>query len=414
MIEYALSKDRSDMGRFFVFNCDAIHIVVTMKMFMGLFSFNKKHETILVVEMNSGGVAGAFFVREKGVAPLVLDTARREFPRRDVSDSARMKDDLMNALDGVIMELQKAFPGKPHRTYVILGAPWSSAELRTVEYQSEHDFRFTEKLGMKIISAEMKKLSKGDVSRTIMDHRTTEVLLNGYPVESPNGKLCRSAEVRCLFSFASAQFLSSIRDRVHRTYPSTLVFSSCMMSDFITIRDLSPEIRDMIILHVDAEITEVLLVGNGRLAGTATFPIGEQTLVRKAAEMMRKGVIETDSIFSLMFSNSLDESNLEKSGEVFSAVREIWQDALKEVLLELSPGRHIPHTVFFPSISMMNSYLCEGMKVSAFPEFTTGNLDFDAIITDMNMLHGFVSWKEGATRDPRIAMNTIFINRSLG
>lgn len=380
-------------------------------MFMGLFG-TKKHETVLVMELNSGSVSGAFILKEKGQAPLVIDTAKREFSRREIMDPARLKDDLFTALDSVSLQLQKNFHGRPSRIFIILTAPWSHAEIRAVKYESNHDFKFTEKMGMKMVSAEMKKLNHEDPERTLVDHRTVEVLLNGYPTDAPNGKLCRVAELKCLFSFAPLELLSAVRDRLHRTWRASVIFSSVISSDFMVLRDISPGNSEMMIINVGAEMTEVSVLGHGHISGTATFPIGERTFIRASAGILGKSSLETDSLFSLLISRSLESTQMEKAQSAFLSAREKWQAGLKSVLMELCPGRSLPSQIFFSSNSIVTEYFTSDMKSKSFPEFTTAYSGMSAIMIDMNRLHGFVHWKDGAVRDPRIAMNAIFINRS--
>lgn len=396
----------------FVFNCDATHIVVTMKMFMGLFG-TKKHETILVIEISSGEVAGAFFLRERGLSPLILDTARREFPRRDFVDPVRLQSDMLTALEDTCAQLQKTFPGRPQSVYVVLGTPWAHVDIRSIEYRSNHDIKFTEKMGMKMMTAEMKKLSAVDISTALMDHRTVQVLLNGYPADKPHGMMCRVVELRALFSFAPEELLSIVRDRIHRTWKAKTNFTSSALSNFVVLRDILPGTGGALIINVGAEATEIVLaLGNGKLSGTATIPVGERTIIRKAGEMLRKGALETDSLFSLMRSGSLDQLALTKADEAFSYAREYWQEGIKTVLHSLVPSRQLPDDILFSSHTPMNEYLRDGMTPNAFPEFTASTPGFNAIIADMNMLHGSCRWKDGAVRDPRIAMDAIFISRS--
>lgn len=386
-------------------------LVVTMNLYMRLFGA-KKHETILVMEITSGGVVGAFFIREKGEKPTILDAVRRDFLPREQFDPNRLREDMVNALAQVSQQLQKLFHARPDFIYVVLNSPWSHSEISGVLYENKRDFKFTEKFGMKLLAAEKNKLNKKDENLSLIDSRTLEVLLNGYSSPHPNGKLCRTAELRCLFSFASQDILNLVRDSLHRFWKSKVIFTSSILSDYTVVRDLMPASHGVLLINVSSEVTEVTMSHGGQLTGTATFPFGESTFLRESAKVLRKSVIETGSLFSLVQSKSLKEEDYIKSETAFNLSREKWQTLLKEILFELNPARRIPHDVCFSSNSRVSEFLCSGFQSRFFPEFTTTDGGFNAILINMNILHDLCHWRDGVNRDARIAMITIFISRS--
>lgn len=379
---------------------------------MGLFGIGSKREVKLVIEIGSGGVAGAFFAQKKGMSPLIMASVRREFPLRIDASLDRMKADLVSDLPALCTQLQKIFPGRPSEIHIILGTPWAHGELRTLVYESTKEFPFTEKLGAKLIKTELGRINEMG-GRKLIDHRVVGVSLNGFPVARPQGIACRTAAIETFFSFASKLFTDELRDSIHTIWKSRIVFSSSLLRGFIVMRDIVGSTHDIFMIDVGAEASELLLIEGGVPAGTATISLGERTFIRDAARTLGQSVVETRSLFMLMQGNSLDGRAAERALDAFATARDAWLEAVKTTLMTLMPARRIPAEIVVLSDSPIARYLIEGMRPAFFPEFTIALREFDVILGDMKALHESCEFASGAMRDARLAMGAIFIQRSL-
>lgn len=366
----------------------------------------------MVLEIGSGTVAGALFMKRKNAVPLIIGTVRRDFPLRDTVSGETMNRDLLEAIDDTCLSLQKTFSGRPSKIYAVLAAPWAHGEIRKISYEGKKDFRFTEKLGLKMMQTEMDRIKNEEKKEMLIDHRVIKVLLNGFPAEHPNDKKCRTAIVEGFFSFAPLVLISEIRDRVHKTWKARVVFSGEMLADFVAMRDIAPDVHGMMILDIGAEATELLFMKHDHITGTATFPSGENTVIREAGKLMGKSAVETKSLFSLYLNGSLEDESRAKVEIAFASARSGWQESLKNVMGGLSPGRHVPSEIFFSPTGLVSGYLARSITHEFFPEFISLAKNYHVIIIDMKSLHGFIEFQQGAMRDPSIAMKAIFINHS--
>lgn len=379
---------------------------------MALFGIVNKHEVKLVIEIGSGGVAGAFFVQKKGTPPLIVASVRREFPLRVDASIDRMKADLISDLPELCTQLQKIFSGRPSEILVILGTPWAHGELRTLVYESTKEFPFTEKLGARLIKTELGKINEMG-GRKLIDHRIVGVSLNGFPVARPHGIACRTAAIEAFFSFASKVFTDELRDSIHAIWKSRIVFSSSLLSGFIVMRDIVGSTHDMLMIDLGAEASELLLIEGGVPAGTATIAVGERTFIRDTARALGQSVVEVRSLFMLMQGKSLDTRSAQRVSDAFSVARDAWLEAVKSTLMTLAPARRIPSELVVLSDGSVTRYLIDGIRPAFFPEFTIALREFDVILGDMKALHESCEFASGAMRDARLAMGAIFIQRSL-
>ncbi len=379
---------------------------------MGLFGKSKTSELSLVLDIQSGSVGGAFVLKEKGTVPLILHATRKNFRLTEHTSNDRTKEEMLQMVDLVCMDLQREVQMKPKKIYCVLGTPWSHGELRTVKMERSADFRFTEKLAQKLVGAEAEKFKKEwENLKQIIDQRLTKVLLNGYSVDNPHTKSARSLELHVFMSLAPMDVVRRIEERIHKTFKARVALTSQMFSDFIVVRDIFELQNDFIIVNVGSTVTEVSIMKHGALVGTAFFPYGEESLVRDIAKGLNKNLFEAKSLLALHVEGALSESASMPIASAASHFTDVWLQFFKGILESLSPTRHLPSHIFFTSVGRAGEMLSEYLKHPHFPEFTTTHEDFSVILGNTRTLHNFCDFTERAERDPSLAIKAIFINQ---
>ena len=378
---------------------------------MGFFSTQNKEEMVAVLDVSSGSVTGALFLKNKKELPFVLASVSRHIRVRDFVDAKRLQQEITDLIDQVCTELQKSTGARPSKIYCIMSTPWAHGELRNIHIKKEKEFQFTEIYAQKLISAEIEKVQKEIGENTlVVDRKIIGASLNGYEVKSPHGQKTREATLNIFLSFAHIALLKSIEDRIHKTFKSKILFTSQMLADFIFTRD-SFDPRDSFILNVGEETTEIIFTKSSQMTGTAFFPYGKNNLVRNIAIKLGKTIPETESLFKLYIENSLDTKAEELVEKAIEFSVGMWQSSLKQVMVEVLPNRHLPHDIFLITGESHSSWLASKLRIAYFREFTTGHMDFSVIIPSIKTLHDFYDKSEYAKPNSNILIKIIYLNQ---
>ncbi len=379
---------------------------------MGLFFSKDEDQIVAVLDVNSGGVGGAIVLKNKKSLPLIVATARRNFKFPASPDGARLKREMLASLDLVCQELLTKTTKRPDRVYCVLATPWSHGELRAIKYDKSEEFRFTEAFAETLVKKEIEKFRVENTAlRHVMDRRITRVSLNGYPVTEPHGQNTRTVTLDVFLSLSSKQIIDEVQDCIHKTWKSRIAFTSQIFSDFVFVRDIFDTKNDFVVIDIGAEITEVMVMKNDHLEGTAFFPYGDRNIVRAISVQLNRSVYESMSLFSLYGEELLSPENTTIITEAVEHAGELWRSELKRLLSDISGNRHLPKNIFLLAPASMEAWFRSMFTTAVFPEFTTSGREFNVIIPNREMLYNFCHYSDLAEQDDALSRKSIFINR---
>lgn len=378
---------------------------------MSLFSKNNS-ELVLVLDIGSESVGGAFILKEFGRIPIILNSVRESFRLKSKIDLGRLRSEMLASLDLVCQKLLREVGGRPKKIFCILSTPWAYGQLRTIRHEREKEFRFTEIYAEKLIQDEIASFKKDfDEKSRIIDRRTTKVSLNGYTTEKPHNKKTRAVEIDTFLSLADAEVYADIEDRVHKTFKQKISFTSEMLSDFITVRNIFDVENDFIILNVGGIASEITVMKDDVLVATGTFAYGYTQIIYDLSRLMNKDVYEIKSLLAIYAEGHLGSALKKYIEKNLSVCVEAWRKHLKETLAEILPNRHIPANIFIETFGDMEGWLKKAIEKKHFPEFTTLHNNFNVILATNRILHPFCDFTENVRRDSSLTMKTIFINQ---
>jgi hypothetical protein len=182
-----------------------------------------------------------------------------------------------------------------------------------------------------------------------------------------------------------------------------------MFSDFIVVRDIFDRLNDFIILNIDEETTEVSIMRNDFLVGTASFPYGKNSLIRRISKRLNKDISNTASILSMYKNQHLGEDYIKELEDSIKEESKAWTNSLKIVFRSLFSDLLIPHNIFLVSDTSSDKWFLNLLHKNNFPEFTTTNDSFNVIISDSKTLHDFYDIALNVKEDQSLTMQSIFI-----
>lgn len=377
---------------------------------MFFFSQKNKEEVLAVFDIGSGSVGGAILISSPNKKPIIISSFRKSFKLKDSISGESLTKEMIQSLEEVAKYLQKDIHRTPDKVYAILSSPWSSASLRSIKRHMPEGFIFTEKHSKELITEEISKFKKEvkDFDE-IIDKRVVNVLLNGYEVAKPYGKRVKEAEIQIFLSLSSADLVEKIEKTIMKTYHKNIKFTSQMFADFIIVRDVFDRLNDFIILNVDEETTEVSVMRNDFLVGTASFPYGKNTFIRQIAKNLNKDIAHISSLLSAHKDGHLDYSHMEKIDIAIKDESKAWINSLKMVFRGLFIDLLIPHNIFLTTDKSSEKWFLDLLSKNSFPEFTTTSDSFNVILSNSKTLRDFYDIGMNVKDDSNLTMQSIFI-----
>ena len=348
---------------------------------MSFFSITTKKQINLILDISSGSVGGVFVLIEDGMVPLILSTSRKSFSLNSNFDSSLLEKNMLDAVDCVCTDLQKKLSCVPDKVFCVLSTPWSHGEVREIVYENKNEFVFNTKLANKLITEELEKFKKEwSGLKDVVDKKTTAVFLNGYDIDNPINQKARHLKIDVYFSLADQKVTSKIEEKIHKTFKNKIGVTSQMFVDYIVVRDAFDLKNDFIIINFGEEITEVSIMKNDHLIGTAFFPYGKNTMTRLVANILGKSLQETRSLFNLYNEGFIDKDLGENILKSIKIAENEWQKELHEILNSVLPNRHLPSDIFVLTEESSVKWFEKKMVKTFFSEFTTSQEDFNAFM----------------------------------
>lgn len=239
--------------------------------FLGNFFHTKKKdiESVVLIDISSGSVAGAYATFTKGEQPSLLYTRRLpvEAHAGEPQEQAMLR--ALQVLGSALVRegapaLQRATgSGSTDSILVSVDAPWQKTLVRTEYLEQDEPFIFTKSMAI----ATLEKTNDVPEGQIIADESIIGTILNGYETRDPYGKQANRAAILVLTSFVDEQVEESIRSVLRGLYHTEDILSIAGGSlRYQAIRIAFPHEHDALIIDAtSAALTSFMLVRKGLL-----------------------------------------------------------------------------------------------------------------------------------------------------
>ncbi len=245
-----------------------------MSFFSKLFR-NDKAESVVLIDITVGSVAGAYARRSNGQTPLLLYA--RRFPIENHADETRERA-MLRALrvlgDALIREGAPALAratgsGSINNIVVSIDAPWQETSVRTEHFEGKEPFVFTKAL----VAKAMEKTGCASEDKVICDERVVGTLLNGYETHDPYGKSAHRAEIIILSSLIKQSVVggvTAILRGLYHTKRIEIIAGSSLR--YQALRAAFPHEHNALILDATGPVVSIELVRNDLLVAISETP----------------------------------------------------------------------------------------------------------------------------------------------
>jgi hypothetical protein len=377
---------------------------------------------IIVFDIGSASIGGAFVSIDPTRSPEIIFTIRRDIPFQEKLNFERFLASMISTLEEMFALMQKAGGGVTvDNAFCILASPWYASQTRLVHYSQPSPFVVTEHGLDKLIQKEIALFREsklfahskvGNVLPDIMESKNIQMKLNGYTVQNPFGKKASDLEVALYISMIPANIHESINLSITKFWKlSSVHFSSFSYTAFSTIRDMFVDEASFLFVDISGEVTDISLVKDGVLLESISFPAGKNMLIRSIAKEMHSTIPVAISEMDMSLGGKSTREHTKQIEQIMTAATNEWKIFFEDALVQLAVEFPIPRSIFYTADDNITKWFEVAIREANFTRFSEEEGRFNVRLLGNQFLDRFVSVLEPDARDPFLAIETIFANK---
>ncbi len=316
------------------------------------FSRKNTRSLILIIDVQSSIVRGTLVLRDGSATPTVIGTHQTDIPYRPHLHSAshliKSTDKAITETVGAALKHLSALPKDDQAprsvsaVHFVLSSPWIVSQAKSVSVSFSKNEAVTRARVMTIIEEQRASLHDSrDAGGRVIEEKIFDVRLNGYSVSDWEGKEARDLQVSFAVSIGSASIIERFAEAAaHAARRKNVYFHSSLLLQHIAIRDVLPHKKTYILVHVHGEITDIVAVRDHSCVFFGTFPVGLDSIVRKAARSLRTDAATAGSIVRSVAAGALDSQHGKDTEARIRHIFEGWIHDLSKVIE--AAGEDIP------------------------------------------------------------------------
>ena len=377
---------------------------------------------IIIFDIGSSSIGGAFARVDSGHAPEVIFSIRHSIPFQEKLNFERFLKSMISTLEEMFLTLQKAGGGiHVDQAFCILASPWYASQTRLVHYNEAAPFLITERGLGKLIQKEIalfrdsklfENAKNSSTSPEIMESKNIQVKLNGYEVVNPYGKRASELEVALYISMIPATIFSSINQSIIKFWHVPMVhYSSFSFTAFDTIRDIFADESSFLFMDISGEVTDISLASDNVLLESISFPAGKNMLIRSLMKGMHSTITVASSELKLYLEGKSTRDHAKQIEEILNEETSQWKILFEDALTQFASEFPIPRTIFYTADDDVTKWFETAIHEANFSRFTKEDGQFVARSLGNAFLSKFIQVLEPDFQDPFLAIETIFANK---
>ena len=223
-----------------------------------------------------------------------------------------------------------------------MGSPWHISQIGSAVEQNDKSFFVTEKLLQEIVDKNFKQEHPDLIN---IEKSVTEVKANGYRLKDPINKKVKEVEVSFFAGSAQKKIISKIEETILLSFPHTEIIFYTIPSSLYFVAKKILDKKDFILFIPEHEVSDILLIREGKIEGTATIPYGKHRVVGTIASEMNLDIPHSFSIFRLWQEKKLEKEASDKINIIIEKARVEWNTLLSDGLWKLGSTVVLPRNI---------------------------------------------------------------------
>lgn len=258
--------------------------------------FNKKKsESVVLIDIGTTSVAGAYVQYEESTIPALLYTRRLPIEGRVGEPKEKSMLRALHILgdtlirEGAPVLARATGSGRADTILVSIDAPWQKTSLRTEHVEQETPFLFTKSL----VTAVLEKTTNKASEKILANESVIGVILNGYETRNPYGKKAHRADIVVLTSLIDEQVATHIKATLKGIYHTEHILTIASSSlRYQAIQKTFPHESDALILDATGPSTSIALVHKGLFVSITEVTVSSEDTARSWMEQVMEELAE--------------------------------------------------------------------------------------------------------------------------
>lgn len=231
---------------------------------------------MVLIDIGTGSVAGAYVLFTEGEPPALLYTRRLPI---EIRQSEPHEDAMLRALgvlgnaliqEGAPVLLRHTGSGSADTVLVSVDAPWQKTLIRTEHLEQKTPFIFTKSL----VASVLEKTRIMPAGQLLADESIIGTILNGYETHDPYGKEAHRASVVVLTSLIDERIAKGIQTTLQSLFHTKNILSIAGSSlRYQAMRVAFPHEKDALILDATGPLSTIALVRRDLLVDVVEVPV---------------------------------------------------------------------------------------------------------------------------------------------
>ncbi len=319
------------------------------------FSYSKRELTVAVFDIGSSSVGGILFQYHPKKLPEVLTSARFATDFFPDLDFQKIQRSLHKTFERTIAGLKRRMPKdwkKPDAVIIVFSSPYYISQNKVIRFSKPKPFEITEKVLEEIVTGEIaifkKKWEAEHQPVEILEHEEMKINLNGYPIKKPVGKHALSVEVFLHMSLGIKIIQDKLKECIAHSFGTMpLLFRSFPFVAFNALKDVFDFSKDMLIVDIGGEITDLAMIKGGILEEVISFPFGENLLVRRIASVFNFSLEESSFMLDQYMRDDLRAETKEKVRKIIEDASGKWCQFFNDTVKGSAELSYLPSELLF-------------------------------------------------------------------
>lgn len=325
---------------------------------MGFFNSSKRKEikASLIVDISPHSIAIGIILRGEKAMPH-LAYMHREYVtygrKPSVKEiSQKLSKLLVKIIETEIIGFVKNFSSKDSKlsivdSYIMHSLAWSHSVVRKLIIDHDSEILIT-KENLDRIAEETAKKQSDTKGMLLLSRIISDIDLNGYDVKNPWNKKAKKLSLTATETYIDESMIKLVENAIEKRIKLKFIHTSEGYAAYEVMKYTHPEHKELVMIHVGGETTEMVMIENGVLKAASSVPYGVHTLCRiwGTGKEHDQEIAYSHIIAALSKTRAFTKS--EKSN--FDAEIKKWQLAIEESLHTMSKGLPLPSDLYLVSL----------------------------------------------------------------
>jgi hypothetical protein len=389
-----------------------------------MFWSNSSQKLSVVCDVGSASVGVAYVLFSKNRKPKILSSVRvpiaiQATPEAELEPAiARFLDDAFTLLtkQKPICEDVQNISKKVDHVFVFFSSPWYVSKTRTVLLQKDKPFLLKkdsiealvveeeQKFQKDVLDGKYEHVSKSETSP--IERELVRVKLNGYETVNPYMKEASNVELTLFMSLALRTVLGMARSLAQKHFHTDEVFAHTFpLASFGAIRSMFPHESDFTLVDVAGEVTDITVVRSSVIAGSESFSLGRNSLVRNVGALFGIPSEIALSFLGMYEGDTLEASARVSMEKVVGDFASGWLAKFLESKRVISPTAFSTEKIFLTCDDEVRVLLTNTLMKN-----TEGGISFAPVGLSPASFAQTIEYAKHVSQDPFIALETAFLS----